>query len=142
QQFLRSRNAAAQTRMRLDIARQKLLALGLAQTEIAALPEEPEGSLRRQAIRSPIAGRVVERKVDLGTAVGRDNLETELFVIVDLDRVWVELAVSPSDLPAVKEGQKVSISARGAAEQGEGRIAFVSPLLDKDSRSAHVIAEI
>src|SRR6266436_9061916 len=56
QQFLRSRNAAAQSRMRLDIARQKLLALGLAQTEIAALPEEPEGSLRR---------RVVERKVDL-----------------------------------------------------------------------------
>jgi cobalt-zinc-cadmium efflux system membrane fusion protein len=70
QQFLRSRNAAAQTRMRLDIARQKLLALGLAQKEIAALPEEPEASLRRQAIRSPIAGRVVERKVDLGTAVG------------------------------------------------------------------------
>jgi cobalt-zinc-cadmium efflux system membrane fusion protein len=50
QQFLRSRTAAAQTRMRLDIARQKLLALGLAQKEIAALPEEPEGSLRRQAI--------------------------------------------------------------------------------------------
>src|SRR5712672_3401786 len=102
QQFLRSRNAAAQTRMRLDIARQKLLALGLAQEEIAAIHEEPEGSLRRQAIRSPIAGRVVERKVDLGTAVGRDNLETELFVIVD--RVWVELAISPADLPAIREG--------------------------------------
>jgi membrane fusion protein, heavy metal efflux system len=99
QQFLRSRNAAAQTRMRLDIARQKLLALGLVQQEIAALPQEPEGSLRRQPLRSPIAGRVVERKVDLGTAVGRDNLETELFVIVDLDRVWVELAISPADLP-------------------------------------------
>src|SRR5262245_51625375 len=62
QQFLRSRNAAAQTRMKLDIARQKLLALGLAQHEIAALPEEPEGSLRQQAARSPISGRVVERK--------------------------------------------------------------------------------
>ncbi|TMJ42386.1 MAG: efflux RND transporter periplasmic adaptor subunit, partial [Alphaproteobacteria bacterium] len=150
QQFLRSRNAAAQTRMRLDIARQKLLALGLAQTEIAALPEEPEGSLRRQAIRSPIAGRVVERKVDLGTAVGRDNLETELFVIVDLDRVWVELAISPADLPAIspadlpaiKEGQPVSISARTITEKVDGKIVFISPLLDKETRSAHVIAEI
>jgi membrane fusion protein, heavy metal efflux system len=83
QQFLKSRNGAAQTRMRLDIARQKLLALDLAQKEIAALPEEPEEALRRQAIHSPIPGRIVERKVDLGTAVGRDNLETELFVIVD-----------------------------------------------------------
>jgi len=45
--------------MKLDIARQKLLALGIAQQEIATLPEEPEGSLRRQAIPSPIAGRVV-----------------------------------------------------------------------------------
>jgi cobalt-zinc-cadmium efflux system membrane fusion protein len=142
QQFLGSRNAAAQTRMRLDIARQKLLALGLAQKEIAALPEEPEGSLRRQAIRSPIAGRVVERKVDLGTAVGRDNLETELFVIVDLDRVWVELAISPADLPAIKEEQPVSISARTIMEKVDGKIVFISPLLDKETRSAHVIAEI
>jgi membrane fusion protein, heavy metal efflux system len=142
QQFLRSRNAAAQTRMRFDIARQKLLALGLAQKEIAALPEEPEGSLRRQAIRSPIAGRVVERKVDLGTAVGRDNLETELFVIVDPDRVWVELAISPADLPAIKEGQPVSISARTIMEKVDGKIVFISPLLDKETRSARVVAEI
>jgi cobalt-zinc-cadmium efflux system membrane fusion protein len=142
QQFLRSRNAAAQTRMRLDIARQKLLALGLAQEEIAAIHEEPEGSLRRQAIRSPIAGRVVERKVDLGTAVGRDNLETELFVIVDLDRVWVELAISPADLPAIREGQPVSISARAITEKVDGKIVFISPLLDKETRSARVVAEI
>jgi cobalt-zinc-cadmium efflux system membrane fusion protein len=50
QQYLRSRNLAAQSRMRFDIARQKLLALGLTQKEIAALPEEPEASLRRQEI--------------------------------------------------------------------------------------------
>jgi cobalt-zinc-cadmium efflux system membrane fusion protein len=142
QQFLRSRNAAAQTRMKLDIARQKLLALGIAQQEIAALPEEPEGSLRRQAIRSPIAGRVVERKVDLGTAVGRDSLETELFVIVDLDGVWVELAISPADLPAIKEGQPVSISARAVTDKVDGEIVFISPLLDKETRSARVVAEI
>src|SRR5262249_51245693 len=73
QQYLRSRNLAAQSRMRFDIARQKLLALGLTERDIAALPDEPEALLRRQEVRSPIAGRVVERKVDLGTAVGRDN---------------------------------------------------------------------
>ena len=66
--------------MRFDIARQKLFALGLTESEIAGLPNEPEALLRRQEVRSPMAGRVVERKVDLGTVVGRDNLETELFV--------------------------------------------------------------
>ena len=142
QQFLRSRNAAAQSRMKLDIARQKLLALGLTEKDIAALPDEPEASLRRQEVRSPMAGRVVERKVDLGMAVGRDNLETELFAIIDLDRVWVELTISPADLPVVKEGQPVSIGARGLAEKTEGKIVFISPLLDKETRSARVVAEI
>lgn len=142
QQFLRSRNLTAQTEMKSNIARQKLFALGLSESEIAALPNEPEALLRRQEVRAPMAGRVVERKVDLGMAVGRDNLETELFVIVDLDRVWVELAVSPTDLPAIKEGQPVSIAARGIMEKADGKVVFITPLVDKDSRAARVVADI
>jgi cobalt-zinc-cadmium efflux system membrane fusion protein len=142
QQFLRSRNAAAQSGMKVNIARQKLMALGIAENEIAALPETPEARLRRQDVRAPIAGRVVERKVELGAAVGRDNLETELFVIVDLSRVWVDLSVASSDLPLIREGQPVKISARGLAETTNGKIVFVSPLVDKDTRTARVAAEI
>jgi cobalt-zinc-cadmium efflux system membrane fusion protein len=142
QQFLRSQNLTAQTAMKFNISRQKLFALGLSESEIATLPNEPEALLPRQEIRAPMAGRVVERKVDLGMAVGRDNLETELFVIVDLDRVWVELAVSPTDLPAVKEGQSVSIAARGIAEKADGKVVFITPLVDKESRAARVVAEV
>jgi len=142
QQFLRSRNAAAQSGMKVNISRQKLMALGLAENEITALPETSEARLRRQDVRAPIAGRVVERKVELGTAVGRDNLETELFVIVDLSRVWVDLSVASSDLPLIKEGQSVKISARGLSETTTGKIIFVSPLVDKDTRTARVVAEI
>jgi cobalt-zinc-cadmium efflux system membrane fusion protein len=142
QQFLRSRNLAAQAQMRLNIARQKLFALGLTEAEISALPDEPEPLLRRQEVRSPIAGRVAERKVDLGTAVGRDNLETELFVIVDLDQVWVEAAVSPSDLPSIKVGQQVVVTTRAIPDKAEGKIVFISPLVDKESRSTRVVAEL
>jgi membrane fusion protein, heavy metal efflux system len=142
QLFLRSRNAALQAKMKLDIARQKLFALGLSDAELAGLPTLPEHLLRREEIHAPIAGRIVERKVDLGMAVGRDNLETELFVIADLDPCWVELSVSPSDLALVKEGQAVTIAARGLAETAEGRIVFISPMLDKETRAARVVAEI
>jgi len=142
QQFLRSRNAAAQSGMKVNIARQKLMALGLAEDEIAALPETSEARLRRQDVRAPIAGRVVERKVELGTAVGRDNLETELFVIVDLSRVWAELSVSATDLPLVREGQSVRVSARGLSETATGKVVFVSPLLDKETRTARVVAAL
>jgi cobalt-zinc-cadmium efflux system membrane fusion protein len=142
QQYLRSRNAAAQSAMKVNIARQKLMALGLADNEIAVLPEASEARLRRQDVRATISGRVVERKVELGTAVGRDNLETELFVIVDLSRVWVDLSVASSDLPLIKEGQAVKISARSLSETTTGKIVFVSPLVDKDTRTARVVAEI
>src|SRR3954447_5608032 len=141
QQFLRSRNLTAQTEMKFNIARQKLFALGLGQDEIVTLPDEPESLLRRQNVRSPLSGRIVERKVDLGTVVGRDNLETELFVVVDLARVWVDLAVSPADLPR-QEGQTATITTRGIMEKVDGKIVFISPLLDKDTRSARVAAEI
>jgi cobalt-zinc-cadmium efflux system membrane fusion protein len=142
QQFLRSRNEAARTKMRNDIARQKLFALGLAATEIAGLPGEPEATLRRQDIRSPISGRVVERKVERGVVLGRDNLETELYVIADLDRVWAELAVSPEDAPLVHIGQPAWIAARGGADSAEGQVIFIGPMLDKTTRSARVVAEI
>jgi membrane fusion protein, heavy metal efflux system len=84
----------------------------------------------------------VERKVDLGTVVGRDNLETELFVVVDLARVWVDLAVSPADLPRITEGQTATITARGMKEQADGTVVFISPLLDRESRTARVVVEI
>jgi membrane fusion protein, heavy metal efflux system len=139
---LRSQGAAAQAKMNLDIGRQKLFVLGVTENELAALPDEPETSLRRQEVRAPISGRVVDRKVDLGAAVGRDNLETELFAVADLDRVWVELAVGPTDLPRVAEGQTVSIAAHGLPKRAIGKIVFVGPILDKETHSARVVAEI
>ncbi|EKS42163.1 efflux RND transporter periplasmic adaptor subunit [Afipia broomeae] len=142
QQYIRSRNAAAQASMRLNIARQKLLALGVRADEIEALPQAPDALLRSQNVRAPISGRIAERRVELGTAVGRDNLETELFVIVDLGRVWVDLSVSSADLPAVREGQAVNIATRGQPAAGTAKIVFVSPLLDKDTRTARVVAAI
>jgi cobalt-zinc-cadmium efflux system membrane fusion protein len=142
QLVLRSRNAAAQAKMNVDIARQKLFAIGLTETEIAALPTQPEAVLRLQEVRSPIAGRVVDRKVDLGAAVGRDQLETELFTIADLDRVWVDLAIGPSDLPLVREGQGVAVTAHGLSERALGKIVFISPMVDRETHSARVVAEI
>src|SRR6266853_3171611 len=60
QQYIKSRNAAAQTAMRFDIARQKLMALGVEEGEISEIPQAPQGSLRLQNVRAPISGRLVE----------------------------------------------------------------------------------
>jgi membrane fusion protein, heavy metal efflux system len=142
QQLLRSRNVAANAKIANDIARQKLFALGLTEKEIAGLQNVPEASLRRQEIRSPIAGRVLERKAELGVVVGRDNLETELFVVAYLDRTWAELAVSPEEVALVRVDQIVSVSARGIKDKAEGKVIYVSPIVDRNTHKVHVVAEI
>ncbi|MGY3608998.1 MULTISPECIES: efflux RND transporter periplasmic adaptor subunit [unclassified Bradyrhizobium] len=141
-EFLRTQLAANDARIKLDGARQKLFALGLSEQEIADLPNQPPESLRQQYLRAPISGRVSERRVDLGGLIGREGQESELFVIVNLDDIWVDLAVSPEDIAAVREGGLVTIRAIGSDDEAVARVIFVSPLLDRETRNARVIATL
>jgi cobalt-zinc-cadmium efflux system membrane fusion protein len=141
-EYLRQRGSFDDARVKVDSARQKLFALGLSEEQIKQLPEQPPESLHRQELRSPIAGRVAERRVDLGALVGREGLESELFVIVDLIEVWVELAVMPADLNYIHEGQPVTLMSPSSGDDAPATIIFVSPLLDKDTRSARVVARL
>lgn len=139
QDFLKARADAEEARIRLDLAQQKLAALGLGATEIAALPRQPTATLPRKEIRAPIAGRVTERSVDLGGAV---SPETQAFVVVDLSVLWVETAVPAADLAFVREGQAVSVAGPVPGLRGEARLIFVSPTLDSPTRAARAVAEM
>lgn len=141
-EYLRTQLTANEAQIKLDGARQKLFALGLSESEIADLPNQPPESLRKQYLRAPISGRISERRVDLGGLIGREGQESELFVIVNLDGVWVDLAVSPEDIASVREGAAVSIRAIGNDGETSARIIFVSPLLDRETRNARVIASL
>jgi membrane fusion protein, heavy metal efflux system len=140
--FLRARTTFEDARVKIEIARQKLFALSLTAEQIEALPQQPVETLRRQELRAPIAGRVAERRVELGSLVGREGLESELFVIVNLNVVWADLAVPPSDLASIHEGQQITIAAGTGGEPSPATIMFVSPLLDKDTRAARVVASV
>jgi membrane fusion protein, heavy metal efflux system len=139
--FLRARTTFEDARVKLELARQKLFALSLSAEQIEALPQQPVETLRRQELRAPISGRIAERRVELGSLVGREGQESELFVIVDLAVVWAELAVSPADLAGIREGESITI-ASGAGAPSPATIMFISPLLDKDTRSARVVASV
>jgi cobalt-zinc-cadmium efflux system membrane fusion protein len=138
--YLRARTTFEDARVKIETARQKLFALSLTAEQIDALPQQPVETLRRQELRAPINGRIVERRVELGSLVGREGQESELFVIADLSVVWADLAVSPSDLSAIYEGQKITLTIGG--ESSPATIMFVSPLLDKETRAARVVASI
>jgi cobalt-zinc-cadmium efflux system membrane fusion protein len=147
-QYLQAEADFRAAQLKLDLARQKLSALHLDPAEVTRAArddtEKPGPSrLREFPVRSPIFGRVIERKVEVGTAVGSDSEPDVLYTIADVSKLWIELAVPTAELDMVQEGQKVEILTDAASRPGQsGRIVFVSPLLDPDTRSARVIAEI
>lgn len=158
QQYLRARSTFSEAALKVDLARQKLTALGVSDREVAGVRREakpirqmasaegpglpPALGLQRYELRSPIAGRVVERRVDLGVPVGGEGQEKEIYVIADLSSVWIELAVPTADLAQVREGQHVLVTAGADGPKAEARITFISPMLNQDTRSARVIASM
>ena len=144
QTFLKAQVAYTEAQLRLDLARQKLVALGVTEPEIAALAKAAQGQngLQRYEIRAPMAGRIVERMVDLGAPVGGEGQPKELYSIADLSTVWVEITVSTNDLSQIKDGQPVAVTESGSDKTAEGRLVFISPILSPEPRSARVIASV
>ncbi|WP_334151130.1 efflux RND transporter periplasmic adaptor subunit [Hyphomicrobium sp.] len=144
QRLIRARATQREAQVRTELARQKLTALGVNESEIVALTsvgKQPTG-LERYEIRAPIAGRIVEQLVDLGTPVGGEGQAKELYAIADLSMLWVELTVSTTDLSQIREGQLLTISTSVEGQQSSGKIVFTSPLIDQDTRSARVTASV
>jgi membrane fusion protein, heavy metal efflux system len=141
QQFLRAENAFSLSKLRYDLARQKLSALDVDEAEIAELPKQPVANMRRYALRSPIAGRVIERRVDLGAPVGGDQQEKEIYVVADLSSVWVELVTSAPDLALLKAGDDITIEDASRAK-AVGKIIFISPMVSKETRTTRVIVSL
>ncbi|MDE4913876.1 efflux RND transporter periplasmic adaptor subunit [Methylobacterium sp. 092160098-2] len=134
-----------ENQLRVDLARQKLSALGLNAAEVAAAQKRDEATpnastLRQYELRAPISGRIVERKVDVGTAVGKEGDPADVYTVADLSTVWIELAVPTSDLDEVREGARVTVNRGGRSVQG--KVVFVSPLLNADTRSARVVVSL
>jgi cobalt-zinc-cadmium efflux system membrane fusion protein len=138
--FLRARTTFEDARVKIETARQKLFALSLTAEQIEALPQQPVETLRRQELRAPIAGRIAERRVELGALVGREGQESELYVIVDLAVVWADLALPASELATIREGQQITVMEGGRSSPA--LVMFVSPLLDKETRTARVVASV
>jgi cobalt-zinc-cadmium efflux system membrane fusion protein len=139
QLFLKAKAVFMESKVKLDLARQKLAALDMSEQEIAALPSQPIADLRRKEIRAPIAGRVIERLVSVGQPVGGEGQAKELYVISDLSVVEVELAVPAADLSLLREGQEVRL--QNAEGRGfEGKITYVNAMITRETRSGQVLA--
>lgn len=131
QDYLNAKNVHQEAQIRLDLAKQKLQALGQ-EGDIAS-----DGNARFHQLKTPLDGRVIARELTLGEYV--DTTHTA-FTVADLSVVWVETAIAPGDLPFVKEGQVATIV--GSGGKAEGKLIFVSPAIDPETRAAKAIIEL
>ncbi len=131
--YLRARRMLAEARIELRSAKQKLFALGLPDEYIASLSDHPEASYTRYEITAPFDGTVIEKHIALGEAVEADST---VFVVADLSTVWVDLSVYQKDLPLVRVGQEVVLSAGYGIEDATGRISYVGPVVGEETRTA------
>ncbi|RTL90867.1 MAG: efflux RND transporter periplasmic adaptor subunit [Hyphomicrobiales bacterium] len=136
QLFLKAKATYTEARLRLDLARGKLAALDLSESEIAALPSQPVSRLREKEIRAPIKGRVIERLANIGLPV---TAESQLYALADLSEVEVELAVPVANLAEVRVGQPVVV--KGADGRAfEGAVRVINAMITPETRTGHVIA--
>lgn len=134
--FLKAKAAYTEAKLRIDLARQKLAALDLSEAEIAALSGQSIEHLRQKEIRAPIAGRVIERMVNIGQPV---TSETQIYVLADLSVVEADLAVPLASLASIRKGQPVTLSTPDGRRL-EGQVTIVSAIVTPETRTGHVVA--
>lgn len=126
QDLISARTAATEADIAMRLAQQQLAATG-----------GSGGALNRVAIRSPIAGQIIARPATLGQTVAADG---ELYRVANLSRVTIAASLSPADAGKVRPGTRVVVTS--ANRRQEGRVSFVSPVLDQATRLVPVLATL
>jgi Cu(I)/Ag(I) efflux system membrane fusion protein len=121
---------AARNRLRLlDVSETQLQQIATLGTPIKDLP-----------FLSPVSGYIIEKNVVAGASV---EPKAVLFRIANLDRVWIEAEFYSSELELVKVGAEAMVSFQYLPGQHVlGRVAYVYPYLDPNSRTGRVRIEL
>ena len=91
-------------------------------------------------IQSPVSGYVSEKMVLQGQRV---MTEDPLMTIADLSSVWGEADIYETDLPYVKAGMPAKLTLSfWQGKTFEGRISFLSPFLEPETRTVKARIQI
>ncbi len=95
---------------------------------------------RAVTLHAPSSGYVTEKMVLQGQKI---MMNDALMVIVDLSRVWGEIDIHETDLPYVKIGMPVEVTlSYWQGKSFKGRISFLNPFMDPESRVLKARIEI
>jgi Cu(I)/Ag(I) efflux system membrane fusion protein len=120
-----------------SMTRKKLSSMGMSDEDIQQL-STPEGQASQNLkVRAPRSGVLLDKKAVVGTLV---NAGDTLFTIADLSKVWFAGDVYPEDLSKVRKNQSVMIDTGSSAKPVHGKVSFVSPVIDPNTRTIKIRA--
>ncbi|AEF99437.1 efflux RND transporter periplasmic adaptor subunit [Methylomonas methanica] len=94
------------------------------------------------ALRSPLAGSVVERNVTPGMEV-RPDLDSPLFVVSDISTLTVLMEVFEVNLSKIKIGQSLSVSVPAyPGESFPATVQYIGQVLDEATRTVQVRCDL
>jgi len=89
---------------------------------------------------APISGTVIQKQVQEGQYVDEGM---PLYQLADLSTVWAILDVYEKDIRFVHAGQPVSFTSNAyPGKTFHGKVSFINPVLDSDTRTIRVRAEV
>jgi cobalt-zinc-cadmium efflux system membrane fusion protein len=139
QELLTARAELLGAEAELQSASAKLRLYGLGEGEIAKLAESKESSALF-SIRSPLAGKVVERHIAAGELV---TPERDLFTVADLGHVWIWIDVYEKDLRRVHLEDGVRVKADAFPDESfSGTVSYLSDRVDPDSRTVRARLDV
>jgi membrane fusion protein, heavy metal efflux system len=102
--------------------------------------KDPEGSVKnptkltsRAAVIAPVSGEITERLVGPGQLLQANT--TQCFTISDMSTVWILVNIYQNDLQYVHMGDDVAITTDAYPDTFHGKISFLSPALDPNTRT-------
>lgn len=119
-----------------DAALEQVRSLGVDDSTLAALAAGRPVANPAAAIRSPLAGTVVERLIAPGQLIQAGS--TPCFTVADLSRMWVMTSVFEGDLPSVRRGDQAEVRTSASGETFQGRVDNIAAEVDSATRATAV----
>jgi RND family efflux transporter MFP subunit len=132
-------NAGAIAARDLDLARSQVSAVEAQLADAKARLASAERQLGDAVIRSPIAGIVSMKSVNVGDVVSPG---TELFTVIDPSSMRLEASVPSEDLSQLRVGAPVQFTVRGYDQTFAGRIERLAPQADPTTRQVPIFVAI
>lgn len=134
---LRSANSLKDEKL-ISAIKERLMLRGITRDQISALAESGNIPLTITYL-APYSGVILEKNISEGSYI---NEGSQLFKVADLKTMWAVGDVYSDRVHSIKPGQNVRIELQRNKTVYNGKIIFISPVLDEATRSVKIRAEI